>query len=432
MSLQQELFDSAVLSPAAKTARRPGSFTDNMSLPVHRWFRYSAGFSADWAQKVISDQESPRIVFDPFVGSGTTLIAAQRAGVESVGLENHHFVHRVASAKLLWSLDGREFEDAYRRLASLAHKFCGSNPISDSELLSRCYSPDALTSLEALKWAYFDLDCDENIRRLLWLALTSILRECSAVGTAQWQYVLPNKRKARVQDPFSAFIGKCELISLDMVRMQALGITAPAELYCADARQPNMFEHLKGKVGLVLTSPPYPNNYDYADATRLEMTFWGEVAGWGDLQNSVRHRLVRSCSQHSAAERLSLADLLEESVVAPIKRELHQVCGSLAEIRQTKGGKKTYHTMIAAYFVDLANVWLALRPICRDGAKVCFVIGDSAPYGVHVPVERWLGQLALAAGFKAFSFERLRDRNTKWRNRKHQVPLKEGLLRVEG
>ena len=27
------------------------------------------------------------------------------------------------------------------------------------------------------------------------------------------------------------------------------------------------------RVNLVLTSPPYPNNYDYADATRLEMSF---------------------------------------------------------------------------------------------------------------------------------------------------------------
>jgi hypothetical protein len=25
------------------------AFVDNMVLPVHRWFRYSAGFSAEWA-----------------------------------------------------------------------------------------------------------------------------------------------------------------------------------------------------------------------------------------------------------------------------------------------------------------------------------------------------------------------------------------------
>lgn len=79
----------------------------------------------------------------------------------------------------------------------------------------------------------------------------------------------------------------------------------------------------------------------------------------------------------------------------------------------------------------MATVWQALRRITRQGATACFVIGDSAPYGVHVPVERWLGDLAVAAGFKSYRFEKLRDRNTKWKNRKHRVPLHEGRLWVE-
>lgn len=49
--LQLSLFDSV---PQFKTiAEKTGTFTDNMKLPVHRWFRYSAGFSAAWTQEVI-------------------------------------------------------------------------------------------------------------------------------------------------------------------------------------------------------------------------------------------------------------------------------------------------------------------------------------------------------------------------------------------
>ena len=54
------------------------------------------------------------------------------------------------------------------------------------------------------------------------------------------------------------------------------------------------------------------------------------------------------------------------------------------------------------------------------------MIGDSAPYGVYVPVIEWLSNLALAAGFHDFRFEKTRDRNVKWKNRKHRVPLCEG------
>lgn len=436
IQVQRELFDIKALPRhrSAKQRRRSGSFTDNMKLPVHRWFRYSAGFSGEWAENVIRHQncETPGIVFDPFSGSGTTLIAAQRARVASVGNENHQFVHRVAGAKLKWSESEEELLQASVDLLKRAEAMQAARPISESDLMRRCYTSEALCRLEALKQAYYEISTTEGIKELIWLALTSILRECSGVGTAQWQYVLPNKVKLRVLNPFVAFISKVKMFSADMAEMKAtLGKPHGTQNFCSDARDVDDLSHLNGRVSLVLTSPPYPNNYDYADATRLEMTFWDEIDSWSDLQAFVRHRLIRSCSQHSAAEKLRLPDLLEDEAIRPIRNELHAVCSSLAEVRKTKGGKKTYHTMVAAYFVDLAKVWQSLRPLCMDGAEVCFVIGDSAPYGVYVPVDRWLGQLAIAAGFRNYSFEKVRDRNTKWKNRKHRVLLKEGNLRVQ-
>ena len=116
----------------------------------------------------------------------------------------------------------------------------------------------------------------------------------------------------------------------------------------------------------------------------------------------------------------------------PISSEIQEVCEKLTIERLTHGGKKTYNLMIAAYFADMAKVWVSLRRVCKSNSMVCFMIGDSAPYGIYVPVDRWLGQLALYAGFNSYHFEKVRDRNTKWKNRKHQVPLQEGCLWVEG
>src|SRR5687768_15415539 len=67
------------------------TFVPNMSLPVHRWFRYSAGFSAEWVERVISEAKlSGQVqVLDPFAGSATTLIAAEGEGIASYGLEAH-------------------------------------------------------------------------------------------------------------------------------------------------------------------------------------------------------------------------------------------------------------------------------------------------------------------------------------------------------
>lgn len=418
---------------SSKIKARSGTFLDNMKLPIHRWFRYSAGFSAEWVQSEIKQFEletgQKAIVLDPFVGSGTTAFAASSLSRNAYGFDGHPFVSRIAKAKALWHLSIDDFIKAcdavYDNAKARTSTTCRHD---EANLLGKCYSHKALTDLDHLKEAYEELADGSDIWELVRLNITSILRACSNVGTAQWQYVLPNKTKAKVLDVYEAFKGKTELMASDMEFAQNNGWTHSANIYHHDMREKFDIE----QCNLLITSPPYPNNYDYADATRLEMTFWGEINGWSDLKTAVRPSLMRSCSQHSAGDKVDLELILKEPLLAPIIKELEPVVRELAEVRLTKGGKKAYHTMVAAYFYDLAKVWQNCRPLMSENSKVCFVIGDSAPYGVHVPAEKWLGELALASGFKSYSFEKLRDRNVKWKNRTHTVPLHEGRLWVQG
>lgn len=416
-----------------KVKARSGTFADNMKLPVHRWFRYSAGYSADWVTSEIKKFEQKMgtnaVILDPFLGSGTTAFAGAALGNDVYGFEGHPFVARIAQAKNLWWLDPFAFKNACKEVIDLAEKNNKkSNRHDESNLLGKCYDLPALSKLDNLRFAYEELANGDPIWELVWLNITSILRACSKVGTAQWQYVLPNKTKAKVLDVKQAFLGKAELMAQDMEYARCSGWSRTAHIFKQDVR-----ESINApKCNLLITSPPYPNNYDYADATRLEMMFWGEIDGWGDLKTVVRPTIMRSCSQHSAADKIVLDDILEEPLLKPILNELTPVVRELEEVRHSKGGKKTYHTMIAAYFFDLARIWDNCRSVMHADSEICFVIGDSAPYGVHVPAEKWLGELAIASGFKSFEFEKLRDRNIKWKNRTHTVPLHEGRLWVKG
>ena len=405
---------------------------DNLRLPVHRWFRYSAGYSADWVSSVIHEKNASRVL-DPFVGSGTTLLAADKSCVESVGFESHVFVKRIAEAKISWDFDRRNFVELAKSLKDTAkalEDFEIDNR-SEDRLLGRMYSRNSLASLERLRVSYLKLASNVTTKEtlLLWLGITSILRPCSHGGTAQWQYVLPNKRKNTVKDPFDAFDQFCDQVIEDSFQVLIEGWQKHSSVILHDARTPL---EIQDGFDLLVTSPPYPNNYDYADATRLEMTFWKEIKDWKDLHSVVRKSLLRSCSQHSAAEKLHLESLLQARELVPILPELKPTCERLAEVRLTKGGKKTYHTMVAAYFLDLSKILINLRSLMQRGCIMCFVIGDSAPYGIYVPAERWLGDLAVAAGFTDYQFEKLRDRNVKWDNRVHKVPLHEGNLWIRG
>lgn len=409
------------------------TFADNLSLPIHRWFRFSAGFSAPWVKEtILKEMKAGRTnVLDPFAGSGTVVVESQLCGVNGIGIEAHPFISRVGKAKLNFIHSPVGFKQTAFQVLENAKKI--TPDISEyTSLIRRCYPDETLLRLDQLKRAWKTIDNGSPASELSWLALASILRECSPVGTAQWQYVLPKKIKSRPKDPFVAYQLKVELMAQEMSETQknALKRNTIIAINRDDARTCSSVQDKWAD--LIITSPPYANNYDYADATRLEMTFFGDIDGWANLHDSVRRHLMHSCTQHVSDLVPKTFDMINDPILAPIRDEIFDVCKTLEKERLKHGGKKNYHTMIAAYFYDMAQVWSSLRRVTKKDSRLCFVIGDSAPYGVYAPVDKWIGEIALNSGFSEYSFVKLRDRNIKWKNRKHTVPLKEGQLWVEG
>lgn len=406
--------------------KRSSTFEDNMKLPIHRWYRYTAGFSAAWVSKVIEEEirNGRTHIIDPFVGSGTVAIESTKHQVEAFGLESNPYVYRIANAKLQWNrLQPSRIRETAEALLEASRKtkaIINDYPI----LITKCYPKETLSKLDTLKKACMNIP-DGVDRDFMWFVITSILRSTSPVGTAQWQYIQPSKTKTNVLDPYDAFIRKIADICHDITVSHVESSNHNAQILQQDARGNVDIPDNWGD--LVITSPPYANNYDYADAMRLEMSFWGDLNGWNGLHDVSSH-LIRACTQHVSKLKDEVHDLMTSPILAPIYDELKEKFDLLAAERENHGGKKNYHFMIVAYFYDLACVFRTLNAKTNDNCKMCFVIGDSAPYGVYIPVDEWLGRLAVSAGFREYLFEKLRDRNVKWKNRKHRVPLKEGRL----
>jgi hypothetical protein len=334
----------------------------------------------------------------------------------------------MAQAKLGYAADPALFLAKAEKAFGFARK-ATSQTEHYPELIKKCFGLTTLDYLDRFRQAVEAQQDGSPEARLVWMALVSSLRVVSEAGTAPWQYVLPGRRKTAPPAPELALHNAVQMIAAD-IRFQVRRAKPLANLRLDDARTCATVP--EAWATLVITSPPYANNYDYADATRLEMAFLGEIRGWGDLQEAVRRHLVRACSQHVPPNSVDLEKVLAAQELAPIRDGIVAVCRELSSVRLDRGGKKTYNNMVACYFLDLAQTWRALRRVCASPSEVCFVIGDSAPYGVYVPVIEWLGKLAEAAGFAAPRFEKLRDRNVKWKNRKHRVPLCEGRLWLQG
>ena len=404
------------------------TFQDNMKLPVHRWYRYTAGFSGAWVGSLIEQEKAVgrHHIIDPFAGSGTVMIESMMHGVDSFGIESNPYVFNIAQAKLQWKNKGiedlkkccLEVLDNAREMKITKEDF--------PELILKCFPIPTLHKLEALKIACFEVN-DKVAKNFVWFVITSILRSTSPVGTAQWQYIQPKKSKSNVLDPFEAYGRKVTEIFGDIRRVEnVFGKNSCSEVIDEDAREIRGIPD--GWGDLVITSPPYANNYDYADAMRLEMLFWNDISNWKDLQDKVSVKLIRACTQHVSTLKNTASEYIQSPLLSPIRNEMEEKFALLQSERENHGGKKNYHLMIAAYFYDMAQVLNSLYRVTNRNAKMCFVIGDSAPYGIYIPVDEWLGKLAQASGFGDYSFEKLRDRNVKWKNRKHRVPLKEGRL----
>jgi hypothetical protein len=431
MYKQITLFEESKDSPADLKVARSGSFVDNMSLPIHRWYRYSAGFASEWVDQVLHDWDikASDIILDPFVGSGTVPVVCDSLGFTSIGVDAHPMVARICTAKMMWTISVECLSKFARSVMEKANKLQPKTSFYPS-LIQRSFNTEILEELDSLKESWLSLQDGTQESELVWLAITAILRTTSKAGTAQWQYIQPNKTKKKVLPAFLAFKRQINTMKSDMLWMQYRAKESRAQIISGDARSLSSF--INKEINAVITSPPYANNYDYADALRFEMTFWGDVSDWGGIHDAVRKYLIVSSSQHSSRERLKADEILASEVIKPIQEELIQVVQKLAIVREEHGGKKHYHTMVAAYCRDIGLVLHQLRKVCKDGSRMCWVIGDSAPYGVYCAIEKWIGELAINAGFKNYSFEKMRDRNIKWKNRKHRVPLKEGLLWIEG
>ena len=152
--VQRLLFTNAECPPQIRE-HTSSTFADNMKLPVHRWFRFSAGFGADWAEQTIRSgaAASPMRVFDPFAGSGTTLLAAENAGAESYGMEAHPFLYRIARAKLARRSDPAAYARLASRILADAKRRETGRLDEYPALIQKCFTHETLCRLDALRQA---------------------------------------------------------------------------------------------------------------------------------------------------------------------------------------------------------------------------------------------------------------------------------------
>ena len=395
------------------------------SVPFDRWFRYPAGFSADALDAAVSAANlAPKSrVIDPFCGAATVaraLVPSQ----QFVGIEAHPLIADLGRLKL--AVPPAPIDEFRRAANTIVDQAGPGNGAAEHELVIRCFDPIVLNQLVALRDA---LPQRSPWRAHLVWALLGTLRDVASVSVG-WPYQRPGRaRAAPYRDPAARFLSRVDRMSADLraQRPSGLGRVVRGDSRKADAwRRAKRSEMFDG----CITSPPYLNNFDYADATRLELFFSKRVSSWSEMCSHARADMVVATTQQS---RRGLARSSAQFLSRRVPKTSERLLGLTTRLEteralRTRG--KEYDQVLPAYFAGITKVLAHLRDSLTPRGMCAFVVGDSAPYGVPIDTPALIGQLAEELGFELIDDQLLRTRGTRWRTngQRHQIALSERLV----
>lgn len=399
-----------------KMGKYSGTFQENKEKAIHSWYPYLAGFSEEFVQEMIEkyNLDSDKKIIDPFAGVGTTLLVAKNNNISSVGIEINPFITFVANTKLCWTQNKEDLEYELSKLRKSTTSYSFSEIEIDTPiLLKRAFSKKILFKLFFLKNKIYSIE-DEKIRNLFLLTLISILKEVSNCKNFS-PYLEFKSEKQDDADVFTIFFKKAQKMIIEISNIKN---NTFAKVYTKDARN---LGFLKDKYDLVVTSPPYLNNWDYSWITKLELFFLDYAKSEKELTEKLRNNLVKSSTY-------VLQNVKDSSLKIPaseVTNKIKAIVKKLENQRKIKGSSsKKYDIVVKEYFNDIYIILNELYKVLNKNAHCIWVVGDSGLYGIHIPTDKLIGEIGELVGFKFEGITVLRERKAT----RHKIKLQESIV----
>ena len=405
--------------------RRSVTFQINKTLPIHRWYSFSQGFSEPLVLNLIEELSlrPPMTVLDPFAGAGTSLVVCKRSNLGSIGIEISPFLSWVTKLKVFpWKVE---------EIGSLVKMAEEARPIpADPEgmmflsYLSKAYAPKVLAQLVGINRWIDGLDVNAHDKCFLQFGLISILEEVSQIRKhgSHYRYMLRTENAGLQklntqmfspnQDVMLQYRQRLRQMLVDVESCEVLAHDPICQVICGDVRN---IPISSSSIDAVITSPPYLNRNVYLAQQKAEMSFLHMVESYEGYRSLVR----RTFRSHVEAE----FDLQPSSKFPEVRKILDAI--SLTE----NNNPKIPH-MIAGYFEDMDAALSELSRVMKPGATAAFVVGNSRWGGVVVPVDHILLMIAERHNFQPMKVLVTREKgNSPQQMRKYgRIPVRESVV----
>lgn len=381
------------------------SFASNKTQPIHRWVPWIAGFSSSFVRGTLdSFLERPGVVVDPFSGVGTTLVEAVLAGHTAIGFEINPYAalacrvkskaHRVSVEHLMAEvlrLDGFYKEKAATRYQPK------STPPHGFRTRSEFFSPKVLEKVLIVQ-DFIDTLTEPDLQEIFKLAFSSTLVRYSnySYEPSLGRRVSAGKPEIHDFEVGQTIVNKLLEMAEDIVWLQD---NRPAGLPDARVYNSSFFSFETylppTSVDLIVTSPPYLNNYHYNRNTRPQLYWLGYAARPRDLETLEQANFGKYWQTVRDKEPLELVFSLPGT-------DLNDRLEALRMINPHKGiyGGRGWANYAASYFNDCYTFAQILKQVLKPRGTAVIVIGNSILQGVMMPTDQYFGRIAELVGLE--------------------------------
>ncbi|MEG2410139.1 MAG: DNA methyltransferase [Erysipelotrichaceae bacterium] len=370
------------------------NYSDDLSKPFQRWFRYKEGFSVDLVKHLIEEYNSNKdgTILDPFLGGGSTIIAANMMNLKGVGFEVNPFSHFLASCKLKnYSLEVvKEFLNKSGEILAAENILCNFDypKLSFSE---KVFNDDVSNYFMSFREKILtDKYNNPEVRELMLLGWLSCLEEVSNYrkagnGLKKRKYVKP--RKMGITEA-KKILEKQYLQMLEDIKTETVNFSANV----INDSSLNLCKYIGDEsISGIVFSPPYANCFDYTEIYKLELWFGEFVKEYKDLKE-LRKQSLRSHLNGDLNKDIEIKTT--QSLTALINK-----------VKTKELWDKKIPKMLECYFSDMFNVIDNCFKVLEKKGFCCIVVGNSSYGDVIFPTDLILAEYAQSIGFKVDKIE---------------------------
>ncbi len=398
---------------------RDTAFAENHDRTLHRWVPWIAGFSGSFVAGVLDKvrRERRRLrVLDPFAGVGTTLIEALKHGDDAIGFEINPYAALACKAKtqaahydveMLAAMLDRFEEYAEEKL--WLNESTASTPPTGFRSRVPFFSPE----VEQQVLACLDFLAEETtdwVKDVFQVAFGAVMVSFSnysyepSLGTR----AAAGKPNIDHADVFSIVKRKLWEMHEDIVTFQRW-MRKYKRVPRATVYPLSYFDHARRvkphSIDVLITSPPYLNNYHYIRNTRPHLFWLGMVQGTADLK-SIEHQNFGQFWQ-----------TVRSGPEITLQPQLPHLARQLEELRARHVEKGAYGgpgwaNYAAAYFNDCQRFCALTRTRMRAGGAVVVVIGNNILQGIEFQTDKMFAEIAEREGFEVVDLHEVRKKRT--------------------